>query len=368
MIRLLDINGVFAGFSEEGYVFFRCGMYFFFFPCVCGGGGLRCKSWDFEVDFGRGLGVVKWTVCGSGGKGRRRCSKMNVQEYLDQHDVSKVVETAINACVKARPEDPTVFIANYLRNQDGGGEVKITKVVGRQIIDSRGNPTVEADVHTTTGMYRAAVPSGASTGIYEAVELRDKGSAWMGKGVMQAVANVNDKINPALKGMNPTEQKKIDEAMITLDGTDNKGSLGANAILAVSLAVCKAGAAANDVPLYKHIADLAGNSKLVLPVPAFNIINGGSHAGNALAMQEFMILPVGASNFTEAMQMGCEVYHNLKALIKEKYGQDACNVGDEGGFAPNIGSNEEGLNLVNAAIEKAGYTGMIMLLLTHHLG
>ena len=159
--------------------------------------------------------------------------------------------------------------------------------------------------------------------------------------------------------MDPREQKAVDDKMIALDGTDNKGKLGANAILAVSMAVAKAGAAEKDVPLYRHLADLAGNTKLVLPVPSFNIINGGSHAGNALAMQEFMILPVGAASFSEAMRMGCEVYHHLKSIIKKKYGQDACNVGDEGGFAPNIGSNEEGLNLVNAAIEAAGYTGKV---------
>jgi enolase len=159
--------------------------------------------------------------------------------------------------------------------------------------------------------------------------------------------------------MDPREQKAVDDKMIALDGTDNKGKLGANAILAVSMAVAKAGAAEKDVPLYRHLADLAGNTKLVLPVPSFNIINGGSHAGNALAMQEFMILPVGAASFSEAMRMGCEVYHHLKSIIKKKYGQDACNVGDEGGFAPNIGSNEEGLNLVNAAIVAAGYTGKV---------
>jgi enolase len=159
--------------------------------------------------------------------------------------------------------------------------------------------------------------------------------------------------------MDPRDQKAIDDKMIALDGTENKGKLGANAILAVSMAAAKAGAAEKDTPLYRHLADLAGNAKLVLPVPSFNIINGGSHAGNALAMQEFMILPVGAATFSEAMRMGCEVYHNLKSIIKKKYGQDACNVGDEGGFAPNIGSNEEGLNLVNAAIEAAGYTGKV---------
>lgn len=227
------------------------------------------------------------------------------------------------------------------------------------IIDSRGNPTCEADVFTSKGMYRAAVPSGASTGIYEAMELRDGDkSMWMGKGVSKAVENINSVIAPALIGKDPSQQTEIDELMLSLDGTPNKSNLGANAILAVSLAVCKAGAAKKGIPLYKHIAELANNTKLVLPVPSFNIINGGSHAGNALAMQEFMILPVGASSFTEAMRMGCEVYHNLKSLIKEKYGQDACNVGDEGGFAPNIQSNEEGLNLVNQAIEKAGYTGV----------
>ena len=183
----------------------------------------------------------------------------------------------------------------------------------------------------------------------------------MGKGVTKAVENVNNIIAPALVGKDPTDQKAIDDLMIELDGTKNKGKLGANAILAVSMAVSKAGAAEKGVPLYKHIADLAGNGKLVLPVPAFNVINGGSHAGNKLAMQEFMILPVGASTFAEAMRMGSEVYHNLKTVIKAKYGQDACNVGDEGGFAPNIQENKEGLELLKEAIEKAGYTGKIKI-------
>eukprot|EP00967_Tisochrysis_lutea_P125941 scaffold212216_cov26-Tisochrysis_lutea.AAC.2 len=191
----------------------------------------------------------------------------------------------------------------------------------------------------------------------------------MGKGVKQAVENVKTIIGPALVGMDPADQKAIDNKMVQeLDGTKNewgwcKKKLGANAILAVSMAVCKAGAASKKKPLYEHIADLAGNptDKMFLPVPAFNIINGGSHAGNKLAMQEFMILPVGASSFTEAMKMGSEVYHNLKSVIKKKYGQDACNVGDEGGFAPNILANEEGLNLVVEAIEKAGYTGKVKI-------
>ena len=238
----------------------------------------------------------------------------------------------------------------------------ITKIVGRQIFDSRGNPTVECDVYTHKGMFRAMVPSGASTGIYEAVELRDGGKDYMGKGVLTAVKNLNDIIAPALVGKDPREQAALDEMMCKeLDGTDNKGKLGANAVLAVSMAIAKAGAAEKDVPLYQHIADLAGNGKLVLPVPAFNIINGGSHAGNKLAMQEFMILPTGASSFQEAMKMGSEVYHNLKSVIKKKYGQDACNVGDEGGFAPNIQDNKEGLDLVVEAIEKAGYTGKVKI-------
>ncbi|KAI4310482.1 hypothetical protein MLD38_035458 [Melastoma candidum] len=241
-------------------------------------------------------------------------------------------------------------------------------IKARQIYDSRGNPTVEADVELVDGTFaRAAVPSGASTGIYEALELRDGGSDYLGKGVSKAVNNVNNIIAPALIGKDPTDQTAIDNFMVQeLDGTVNewgwcKQKLGANAILAVSLAVCKAGAAAKKIPLYQHIANLAGNKKLVLPVPAFNVINGGSHAGNKLAMQEFMVLPVGASSFKEAMKMGSEVYHHLKAVIKKKYGQDATNVGDEGGFAPNIQENEEGLELLNMAIAKAGYTGKVVI-------
>ncbi|KAG6525836.1 hypothetical protein ZIOFF_015807 [Zingiber officinale] len=246
--------------------------------------------------------------------------------------------------------------------------VKIASVKARQIFDSRGNPTVEADVCLSDGTFaRAAVPSGASTGVYEALELRDGGSDYLGKGVLKAVANVNAIIGPALIGKDPTEQVEIDNFMVQkLDGTSNewgwcKQKLGANAILAVSLAVCKAGASVKKIPLYQHIANLAGNKTLVLPVPAFNVINGGSHAGNKLAMQEFMILPVGASSFKDAMKMGVEVYHNLKAVIKKKYGQDATNVGDEGGFAPNIQENKEGLELLKTAIEKAGYTGKVVI-------
>ncbi|CAD5114359.1 DgyrCDS3496 [Dimorphilus gyrociliatus] len=241
--------------------------------------------------------------------------------------------------------------------------MSIKAIKARQIFDSRGNPTVEVDLTTDKGMFRAAVPSGASTGIYEALEMRDKATEYHGKGVLKAVNNVNTVIAEALvdKPLDLTKQDKMDKLMIDLDGTENKAKLGANAILGVSMAICKAGAAAKGVPLYKHIAELAGNKELILPVPAFNVINGGSHAGNKLAMQEFMLLPTGAKSFTEAMRMGSETYHHLKSVIKAKYGQDACNVGDEGGFAPNIQNNEEGLELLKTAIEKAGYTGKIKI-------
>merc|ERR1719318_2051617 len=220
----------------------------------------------------------------------------------------------------------------------------IQDIIAREILDSRGNPTVEVDLTSSKGVFRAAVPSGASTGIYEALELRDKDKGrFLGKGVLNAIDNVNNKIAPALisQKVDVTKQFEIDQAMLDLDGTDHKSKLGANAILAVSLAVCKAGAAEKGVPLYRHLADLAGKKNVILPVPAFNVINGGSHVGNKLAMQEFMILPTGAKTFKEAFKMGTEVYHNLKAVIKSKYGQDATNVGDEGGFAPNILDNYE---------------------------
>jgi len=240
----------------------------------------------------------------------------------------------------------------------------IKKIFARQIYDSRGNPTVEVDLTTEKGIFRAAVPSGASTGIYEALELRDKDkSKWHGKGVTKAVGNINNVLAPGLvaAGLDPVEQVAIDTLMLKLDGTENKNNLGANAILGVSMAVCKAGAAHKGVPLYRHIADLAGIKEVMMPVPALNIINGGSHAGNKLAMQEFMILPTGATTFSEAMKMGSEVYHHLKLLIKAKYGLDATAVGDEGGFAPNFQSNAEAIKLCEDAIAKAGYTGKIKI-------
>jgi len=242
--------------------------------------------------------------------------------------------------------------------------MSIQRIVARSIYDSRGNPTVEVDLYTEKGLFRAGVPSGASTGIHEALELRDNvKTEFLGKGVNHAVRNINEIIAPALiqQNFNVTEQEKIDRFLLSLDGTANKSKLGANAILGVSIAVCKAGASQKGVPLYRHIADLAGHKEIILPVPAFNVINGGSHAGNKLAMQEFMILPTGASNFREAMRMGSEIYHNLKSVIKAKYGLDACNVGDEGGFAPNIQDNMEGLELLKTAIEKAGYTGKVQI-------
>ncbi|XP_069677400.1 enolase-like isoform X2 [Periplaneta americana] len=238
----------------------------------------------------------------------------------------------------------------------------IQKCLARRIFDSRGNPTVEVDLVTDLGLFRAAVPSGASTGVHEALELRDNDkNNYHAKDVSKAIDNVNKIIVPELLKQNfeATQQTEIDEFMLKLDGTPNKSKLGANAILGVSLAVCKAGAAKKGVPLYRHIADLAGVPDLVLPVPAFNVINGGSHAGNKLAMQEFMVLPTGAASFTEAMKMGSEVYHHLKKVIKDKFGLDATAVGDEGGFAPNILDNKAGLLLIKEAIEKAGYTGKV---------
>lgn len=206
------------------------------------------------------------------------------------------------------------------------------------------------------------VPSGASTGTHEALELRDNdNSRFMGKGVLKAIANIKEKIAPELIGLDERKQRLIDEKMLELDGTENKSKFGANAILAISMAVCRAGAAAKKKPLFKHIADLAGIKKFVLPVPSFNVINGGRHAGNKLAMQEFMILPIGALNFKEAMRMGVETYHTLKKLIKEKYGLDATSVGDEGGFAPNIQNNKEALDILTEAIKNAGYKGKVKI-------
>uniref|UniRef100_A0A8C4I1K9 phosphopyruvate hydratase n=1 Tax=Dicentrarchus labrax TaxID=13489 RepID=A0A8C4I1K9_DICLA len=253
-----------------------------------------------------------------------------------------------------KPRPPGTNISATLASPRQSRTMSILKIHAREIFDSRGNPTVEVDLYTKKGLFRAAVPSGASTGIYEALELRDNDKTrYMGKGKASSLI-------PPLNLL-VVDQAKVDKLMLDMDGTENKSKFGANAILGVSLAVCKAGAAEKGVPLYRHIADLAGNPEVILPVPAFNVINGGSHAGNKLAMQEFMILPVGASSFKEAMRIGAEVYHNLKNVIKEKYGKDATNVGDEGGFAPNILENKEALELLKNAIGKAGYTDKIVI-------
>lgn len=227
----------------------------------------------------------------------------------------------------------------------------ITDVYAREIMDSRGNPTVEVEVYLEDGTIgRAAVPSGASTGQFEAVELRDsESSRYLGKGVLQAVANVNDIIGPAILGFDASEQVAIDGVMIELDGTPNKAKLGANAILGVSMAVARAAAESYDLPLFQY---LGGTNAKELPVPMMNILNGGAHADNNVDIQEFMIMPIGASSFMEALRYCAEVYHTLKGVLKAK--GLATGVGDEGGFAPNLGSNEEALQVITEAIEKAG--------------
>ncbi len=229
---------------------------------------------------------------------------------------------------------------------------QIVKIHARQILDSRGNPTVEVDVMTENGFLgRAAVPSGASTGVHEAVELRDDDkSVYVGKGVLKAVKNVNETIAEELLGANVFEQNLIDQTMIELDGTPNKGNLGANAILGVSLAVAKAAAQEAALPLFRYIGGVSANT---LPVPMMNIMNGGSHADNSIDFQEFMVMPAKADTFSEALRMGTEVFHNLKKVLSSK--GYSTNVGDEGGFAPNIGSNEEAIETILTAIEKAGY-------------
>ena len=229
----------------------------------------------------------------------------------------------------------------------------ITAIHSRQILDSRGNPTLEAEVFCEDGSFgRAAVPSGASTGMYEASELRDGDqNVYLGRGVLTAVENVNTVIAEAVVGIEVTDQAEIDLAMIEADGSPNKSSLGANAILAVSLASAHAAAQASNLPLFQY---LGGAGARTLPVPMMNILNGGEHADNLIDFQEFMVMPVGAESFSEALRMGTEIFHNLKSLLKDKnYGT---NVGDEGGFAPNIGSNEEALEIVLQSIKKAGYT------------
>jgi len=239
---------------------------------------------------------------------------------------------------------------------------EIQAIRAREVLDSRGNPTVEVEVRTEKGLSRAMVPSGASTGIHEALELRDGDqSRFLGKGVLKAIGNVNDKISKELSGRDCTKQQDIDNAMLELDGSENKAELGANAILGVSMAVCRASALESGIPLHERIASLANNKNLVLPTPAMNVINGGEHAGNSLDIQEYMILPVGAKSFGEAARLCAEVYQTLKGIIKGKYGSDAINVGDEGGFAPPLSKAQEPFELILKAIGEAGYEKEIKL-------
>lgn len=233
---------------------------------------------------------------------------------------------------------------------------KISKIIGREVMDSRGNPTVEADVYLDSGAWgRACAPSGASTGSREALELRDGDkSRYLGKGVLTAVAAVNNEILSALVGLDALDQRNIDQVMIDLDGTENKEKFGANAILAVSLATAKAAAMEKKIPLYQHISELNGTAgQYSMPVPMMNIINGGEHADNNVDIQEFMVQPVGAPNFREALRMGAEIFHSLKKVLSSKGLNTA--VGDEGGFAPNLSSNEEALKVIIQAVENAGY-------------
>ena len=233
-------------------------------------------------------------------------------------------------------------------------DFEIFYVKAREILDSRGNPTVEVDISTFGGGFgRAAVPAGASKGIHEAVELRDGDKRFHGLGVLKAVKNVNEIIGPEIEGMDCRLQREIDQKMIELDGTPNKSKLGANAILAVSLANARAAADTYGLPLFQYLGGIQANT---LPTPLLNIINGGKHAGNELSIQEFMIVPVGAKSFREAITMASEVYHQLKKLLKEKYGLSAINVGDEGGFAPPLKESREALNALVEAIKSSGYS------------
>jgi enolase len=235
----------------------------------------------------------------------------------------------------------------------------IAQVHGRQILDSRGNPTIEVDVRLESGAFgRAAVPSGASTGVHEALELRDGGSEWGGKGVARALGNVNGELAQAVQGLDADDQRAVDERMVELDGTPNKGRLGANAVLGVSLAAAKAAAADAGVSLFRH---LGGEEAATLPVPMMNVINGGAHAQNSIDLQEFMLVPAGASSFADALRIGAETFHALRALLHERGLSTA--VGDEGGFAPDLGSSEEAIDAVLEAAERAGHRERVAIAL-----
>ena len=242
-------------------------------------------------------------------------------------------------------------------------DIPILKIRAREVLDSRGNPTVEAEVTTSAGVSRAIVPSGASTGVHEALELRDKGKRYGGKGVQKAVRNVNGILASKLEEDNCLEQKEIDEVMLELDGTENKSKIGANAMLAVSMAVCKSGARALHVPLFEYIASLSDSQGNIMPIPMMNVLNGGKHGGVENDFQEHMIMPVKFKTFSESLQAGTEVYHKLKSMLKRKYCSQAALLGDEGGFVPPIREAEKRLEMMNRAIEKAGYKGKVALAL-----
>lgn len=238
---------------------------------------------------------------------------------------------------------------------------KIKSVFGRMVLDSRGIPTVEAIVELQKGTGIASSPSGTSTGIYEAIELRDNKPQWQGKGVLQAIENINKVIGPKLKGKDASKQQKIDQLLIELDETKNKSKLGANALIAVSTATAKAQAEAEKKEVFEYIAKIAGNKKPFLPIPCFNLLEGGKHAGNDLDFQEFLLIPEKAENFTEALQIGAETYHILKSIIREKFGKTATNLGEEGGFAPPLSNTEDALKLLNAAAKQAHYAEKTVL-------
>ena len=240
---------------------------------------------------------------------------------------------------------------------------KILSVHARQVLDSRGNPTVEAEVKTEKGVFSAIVPSGASTGSFEALELRDNGKAFGGKSILKAVENVNKKICPKILGMNPENQREIDDLLLGIDGTENKSKLGANAILSVSLACARAGAASKGVALFEHLGSIAGNKKFCLPVPQLNVLNGGKHAGLEQDIQEQMFFPSGAKSFSESLQMSVESYHCLGKILKKKFGAQATLLGDEGGFVPPVKSVQERLDFMLEAVSQAGYGGKIEIAL-----
>lgn len=241
--------------------------------------------------------------------------------------------------------------------------MKIEKVFARQVLDSRGNPTIEAVVVTDKKGFSAMVPSGASTGKFEALELRDNSKEFHGKSVLKAVENVNKVIAPKILGLNPENQRDIDSLLLELDGTENKSVLGANAVLSVSLAVSRAGAYAKSIPLYEHLNELSGRKKMFLPAPQLNVVNGGLHAGLKNDIQETMIFPLGFKSFSDALRAGVETYHELKALLKKRFGSTAVLVGDEGGFAPKLKSFEDRLDLVLRAVTEAGYEKKVFLAL-----